>query len=438
MSLNKKLLAGTIVGLLFSTGASAATLGTAPVSYAAEMNVPVNLTPVPAGADIDFALGYNFSSGEFRAARFECSSAVQITTINGITLSSGNVTFGAINGLNTNAIFFSMTAVNPLAAPTNADIVTIDVGALKLVGPGDVLCQFSLYDQPSQAQAGGTTGQIYSTGMKKYITRDPSFVFAATPGTAVADVEAPAGAYTDFLFGGPGIFGALKFVPAAVMPLKADGTAITMADIFSADTTVSVDGDFTTADDVDWNGVLEDDIDDTVASWDYANAVGLDGNLEFLEGGDPIVASEYTATLHADTNAGYTVADKTVDAGKIVRNGTELQAPLAQLPTGWISRIALSNDGGSDRNYTISVLSESGVTLTTSAANLTGTIKANSVKVIELPAVITATNATNGNIRGTVKVNVSAPNNTIQGVYQIVNPDKGSISNHVMVRPGTN
>ena len=40
--------------------------------------------------------------------------------------------------------------------------------------------------------------------------------------------------------------------------------------------------------------------------------------------------------------------------------------------------------------------------------------------------------------RGTVNVNVSAPNDQIQGLYQIVNQAAGSLSNHVMVRPGTN
>ena len=33
---------------------------------------------------------------------------------------------------------------------------------------------------------------------------------------------------------------------------------------------------------------------------------------------------------------------------------------------------------------------------------------------------------------------VATPNHQIQGLYQIVNPDKGSISNHVLVRPGSN
>ena len=64
---------------------------------------------------------------------------------------------------------------------------------------------------------------------------------------------------------------------------------------------------------------------------------------------------------------------------------------------------------------------------------LTGTVPANGTKVIDdLTTVFT------GNNRATIVVNVAGPTKQIQGLYQIVNPEKGSISNHVMVRPGTN
>jgi hypothetical protein len=40
--------------------------------------------------------------------------------------------------------------------------------------------------------------------------------------------------------------------------------------------------------------------------------------------------------------------------------------------------------------------------------------------------------------RGTFLVTAAGPNNQIQGLYQIVNPANGTISNEGMVRPGTN
>ena len=69
-------------------------------------------------------------------------------------------------------------------------------------------------------------------------------------------------------------------------------------------------------------------------------------------------------------------------------------------------------------------------------ANLTGTIPANGTYVIEdLNSVLTGFT---GAPRATLNVSVAGPNTAIQGLYQIVNPDKGSISNHVLVRPGSN
>ena len=150
-----------------------------------------------------------------------------------------------------------------------------------------------------------------------------------------------------------------------------------------------------------------------------------------------IPASVYTATLKA-VSAAPTVYDVNdiggVVFGEIVRNGTELQAPLVNVPAGWISRLVLTNTGGTDRPYTIVVQGEDGNTIGTD--HLTGTVKANKTMVIEdLKTVLTSFT---GYPRATLNVNVAGPNAQIQGLYQIVNPDSGSISNHVLVRPGTN
>ncbi|MFH1600098.1 MAG: hypothetical protein ABIH12_07490, partial [Pseudomonadota bacterium] len=123
-----------------------------------------------------------------------------------------------------------------------------------------------------------------------------------------------------------------------------------------------------------------------------------------------------------------------LDLGVITRNGTELQAPLAQIPGGWLSRLVLTNTGSQDREYEIAVMGETGTTIST--GNLTGIVEAQSTLVVDLDTVLTG--FTGGLPRATLNVTVAAPNRTIQGLYQIVNPDSGSISNHVMVRPGSN
>lgn len=439
MSLNKKLLAGAIVGLLFSANAGAVVLGTASYTYATEL---VNGTVL--GARVAEApLSYNFSPNEVRYGRFSCNGA-QLSNLT-VTTTAADINLGAVNGNGTNTIFFSMTGDPALAAPTAAE--TMDITAdVKLQNKGDVTCEFAIYDLPSQAQAGGSAGLVIDSGTdgyKTWITRKSGYVFTGTDGQAVANVEDPNGAYFGFV--GTGEFGELQFEAVAGVWDK-DHADITLADIFDADTMATIDGDFTAANgaggDVTWDGNSADDVSDDSAEFDYTSAIpaaGLNGPLVFVEtGADAIMASEYTATLHTSTNTGYETTDRSTSVGEIIRNGTQLQAPLVQIPTNWLSRIALTNTGKVARPYEMSVMTETGVT--GSFANATGSIPAGGTVVIDLPTAAPAGAglAFTAGSRGTINVNVSAPNNQIQGLYQIVNPEKGSISNHVMVRPGTN
>jgi hypothetical protein len=80
-------------------------------------------------------------------------------------------------------------------------------------------------------------------------------------------------------------------------------------------------------------------------------------------------------------------------------------------------------------------MGEAGNTIGTD--NTTGTVPANGTVVVDLTTVMTSFTAGKQR-RGTLNVTVAAPNTQIQGLYQIVNANSGSISNHVMVRPGLN
>ena len=440
MSLNKKLLASAIVaGMAISANAYAGiNLGDDPMVYASE--IKANTVVANANDDVGFEVGYNFSNGEVRNGRFECTSNM---TLSAVTLgeTGGNVALGAINGEGTSALFFSMTG-NGVAS--DADLINV-ASSNKLKDGADVKCAFSIYDQPSQAQAGGTDGRIYTTGWETVITRESGFVFefdATGTSQAVADVEATDGPYFDFTNNGSDdYFGNLRFDQAPGVWNTA-GTQIALSDIFTTDTSLSIMGDFS-ASDVDncglyWGGYgCADDSDDGEYLFDIGNA-SRSGDFEFINLGDvAIPESDYTATLHADTNAPYVVSDVgPVHIGEIVRNGTQLQAPLAQVPgAGWLSRMVLTNTGSVDRAYVISVMGEAGNTIGT--ADTTGVVPANGTKVVDLNSVMTSFTAGQQR-RGTLNVTVAAPDKQIQGLYQIVNSTSGSISNHVMVRPGTN
>ena len=187
MSLNKKLLASAIVaGLAISANAQAAiNLGVDdPLVFASELDDGTALATT--ADDIDVTIGYNFSNGEVRYGRFECSENMTMDSVT-LTEGGGNVTLGAINGEGTSALFFSMTGNG---AVSDADTISF-VSNNTLEDGGTVSCSFSIYDQPSQAQAGGATGRIYTTGESDVITRASGFTFEMNAAGASGPVAEP-------------------------------------------------------------------------------------------------------------------------------------------------------------------------------------------------------------------------------------------------------
>ena len=117
--------------------------------------------------------------------------------------------------------------------------------------------------------------------------------------------------------------------------------------------------------------------------------------------------------------------------GTIVRDGNQLLIPLAQNSTalgGYISRFSLVNRGSADAAFTVSIIQEDGGTATLESAAASGTVKANSTKVVDLTGAVN-----NFNGRGALLVTVEAASNTISGTYQITNKTSGAVSNQTML-----
>ena len=472
--LNKKLLAAAIVGTLAAGNAAAANLSTSPVTpayFAKEIVIGTNgtqlTTSVPA-AQLTWNIGYNFSQGEVRYARLECSNTIKFDAATVITLSdaaAGNV--GSINGLNTNTLTFSITSVGgPANNVIAADTLLVSGNHTITSTANPVNCSVALYDQPSQAQAGGSTGLItntYFTG--PYLAFAQSYELLAGPTVHVADVEADP-SFTEFL---PDAFtnideafigsdGGVAFqlrdpdgtTGAQTATFGVNGLPITLPALFAAGTTITATGDFTPVSNADGsftgaaltrvelNGFAANQLTATSARFPVGNAGFTGSDVSFWNQlGKVMQESKYNLTLNpvAAAPTVYAVTPiSNVYAGEIVRNGTVLQAPLVNVPGGWFSRLILTNTGSLDRDYEITVQGEDGNTIST--ANLTGVVKAGKTLVIDdLKTVLTGFS---GAPRATLVVTVAGPDKQIQGLYQIVNPDKGSISNHVLVRPGTN
>ena len=471
--LNKKLLAVAIVGTLAAGNAFAADLsaptGAVPAVFAQEIVIGANGTQLTTTASATTALtwrtGYNFSAQEVRYARLECSDTIELDAGSVSISNPGNANIGSINGAGTNVLTFSLTSTG--SNITQADVLTLNGDHTILSTATPVTCSVGLYDQPSQAQVGGPNGLIAGSAFSgSYITFAPSYNLTATPTTHTASVEATptfsrfvpvtnvSSATTAWLGATTLTYGLADPAGPQATTLGVDGQPITLTALLAGTTTLEVDGDFSIAGSPAFNPAAQgrvrlhntsnaDALTASKATFNVGN-VGFANSYVSLEtrttgAGANIAIPEatYSATLKAVAAQPtvYAVSDKSTSLARIVRDGTQLQAPLVQVPGGWISRLVLTNTSSIARPYTISVISETGNTVTTD--NLTGTVPANGTYVIEdLNSVLTG--FTTQYRRATLNVSVAGPNTAIQGLYQIVNPEKGSISNHVLVRPGTN
>lgn len=475
--MNKKVLVAAIVGGLFAGNAIAADTavklgttaqgGTGAAYFAKELIISNSSSGLALGSAgnntvLSWDAGYAFSEGEIRYARLECSNNVKLKAEGAPTVSTATTQIGAVNGANTNVLTFSLTAgATPVAANSVVSIkLTPSVTSLDPVN-----CTAALYDTPSQAQNGGDAGRLTaSVRSGGFLGFTNALDLDTTARVATADVGANP-SFSDFVATGPDTTAVAQpakitygptnlsnyfsaYANANDVPLKQNGTDIAMSDMFNVGaSTVVIEGDFTAAANsggtysggalarVKLNGVAASALTATKAT--FPAVASLNDGVFSLErrSGAIIPAATYKVGLNlvpATTPSPYNLGSLTgADAGAIVRNGTELQAPLVQIPDGWVSRLALTNTSGVARPYTISVMDVNGVAVTT--GTLTGTIPANGTKVIDdLKEVFT------GSQRATLNVSVAGPNDAIQGLYQIVNPLSGSISNHVLVRPGQN
>jgi len=503
MSLNNKhLLAAAIVGSLASLSAQAqVTLGspatTAPATYASEVTVPAGTNLAnPGSLNIIAPVGFAFSQGEQRNARIECSPNIRFNDVGTPAIAGGVAAIGPVNGLNSNAISFSLTATATAGVGTGALITVTPQAAtgITLLSRANASCTYGLYDTASQAANGGTLGlinQSVRSGAYIAFATTPSYTLGATGANATAAL-APAPAYTTFIPGGTGTglvaagsapIGNIAFGLVTPARLNTDGNPITLAALLATSSTGSahvVSGNFNA-------------LANTAGAFSATGGAGF-GSLFIATGGDcaapatgAIFPETLTATAATFRNAGlittnaagflcfvprtgtplavipaagpYTIQFNAVSAntavfsvtniaplnlGTIFREGAQLVAPLAQLPTGWLSRIVLNNTGPSATfTATLTTPTASSASPAEGGSTFAG---ATTTAAITLPTGTTvfAVNdlfpaaSFTGAPRGTITITANTPRASVNGLYQIVNPASGSISNHVMVAPGSN
>ena len=111
-------------------------------------------------------------------------------------------------------------------------------------------------------------------------------------------------------------------------------------------------------------------------------------------------------------------------------NGTALQAPIFQMPEGWLCRTTLTSTTGAPVHFTAETLSEDGAVISMAATE--GDIPSSGNVTNMCEDWITAVSG--GAKRGSMIFYVEESPDFINGNYQIVNPVSGSISNQTMIK----
>ena len=299
-----------------------------------------------------------------------------------------------------------------------------------------------------------------------FITFGNGIALTTVPYTNIADVESVPPAFNKFLAAPTVVLPGLVTADlgdttlAATGALLKDGTPIaTLNQIAAPNSNLLVRGNDFSARAV--GGVTRDALGGALCTDGPVVATGITNNLANflliaadLVGGALAQEICYTVTgttsIPASVDPHYTVefAGVAVDPvnydpvnlaavylGRINRNGTELQAPVVQYPTGYSGRIYLSNKGTVDAPYSTQFLPNVGTTAGPPGPNATGVIPAGRHILVDISTVYTVTA---GPPRGSLIFNVGGPNTAIQGVYQTYNSATGDHSNMGMLRPGTN
>jgi len=476
MKFNKSVLAVAVAAAL-SSGSAFATVNLdtgagGPVAYANEASVAAagtNLSLV-AGAVTEAVvqLGIAVGAGQSVYARFDLDNGAKFNLAPNAVCTGGAVTCALVSGgAATSFAIFQITA--PAAGLATLDTITIRPnvgGGFTVVNKDPVTMRYRLFGNQGNAQdLVGTPNKDASKGFISFADSYELVVTVPTP-ESTADVAAVP-PFTKFTGEATttrvGDFNLRITRPNANGTIGAyliTGVPITqLGDLLANTSNLTVAGDFTVRAATNSvrrivggcggaAGTTANPIADASAVFSlntFLAAPGINNNVCYTVNGQPIPASDYTVTLNAVANlAGYTVRNLgPLALGRIVRNGTTLQAPLAQIPPGWGSRIVLTNTGTVDRTYTVRLLNGMGNTVT--SGNLTGTIPAGQFVTHNVtpgpgptspPPLVTS--IAGGETSTTVVVDVVGPNTQIQGLYQLWQISTGNITNHVMVRPGSN
>jgi len=415
-------------------------------------------------------LGFGVSAGQNRYVRIDLGGAKLAALATGANVSglSGTANVTVVSGGSAGDAFIIYQITGGGAGEAASTVLTIQTPDLNVTNnnTAPVTVSYSLFETATAAatNAAGTT--LYPVQSGNLFTFASGLKVTATSYTNTASVSAN---YKKFLANGgsptttvaKAELGTVA-VAAAAGVSKAAGGAVTLADLIAATSTLTFKGDFSavgaagagaTIESAGCGGAITANGAATTTAADKQSvsfAIGALTNLVAplslcwaTDNTVAIPAQSFTVTPGFTAAAtGVTLATAaTQTVGVVVRDGTILQAPFATIHPDYLSRIVLTSQYNIDVAYTLSIITETGVTCTAVGAGATGTLKANSMQVVDVKSICPGTNT--GATRMAVQAIIAAPFGNVHGLYNVMNYDQvtgktNSLISYPMVRPTEN
>lgn len=463
MRFNKTALAFAVAAALGS-GSALATVdldgaagNTGPLNYASEIIVNPGVTALlpPGGGvgNVTVTLGVAVAAAQNVFARFDLDNGARFAGIP--TLAPGVLVAG---GAATSFVIFQI----PGPLPANAPLLMTPVGGITVANSQPVNIRYRLYGNQGNAQDQvGTPNKDASGGYALFADSYSLTVETPTP-TSTADAGATP-SFTRFVGNNP-----TTRLGGYTIRLNTPNQNNTFAAyqvggvpwpnlgvLLAGATTLTVGGDFTASAAANAvqrtaaacpGGTTANPLTDTLATFGALPLGGIGVLTESVcytvDGTTAIPPSDYTVTLNAVSATPAAYAARSIGPlalGRIVRNGTTLIAPFVQVPTttptSSTTRLIVTNSGSVEYTYALAALPADGSTVTLAPAVATGSVPANSTKVVDLTGQITLTPTGNSTARTGLRLTAPAPVGAITAYYQFYNPNTKVPSNFIL-EPG--
>ncbi len=380
----------------------------------------------------------NISGAKFAVAVSTAPGSVNLPSVTPVVAATtfNNVVLVAGGAINDSYAIYQITA-NAANGQSSTDQVTLTLPSLFVTSANTtVSTTFTLYETATAAVADAPNTNLYlATG--SLLKFGPALSWVLTPANNTAAVTT---SFKKFVPSAPvvGPVALGKFAYGVAAVAKADGTAIALADLVTAATSVGIAGNFSavaanglTLDNNDSCGTVNATLTLDAGKANTSYTVGTTAKTANLcytvTGNTAVPAQSITAGLTVVAATGSTAATVLpATIGTIDHDGTTLLTPYVNVNPAYVNRFVFTNSSGASATWTATVTTEANVTCT--GGTLSGTMAVGTTLIDATTLCPTFSGAP----RFSVVFNIAAPRQYVEGIY--TSADKNSNAAAAMYR----